>query len=53
MSSNTCSAEAKITLVLHAFIEPNHWERTPESVRVEVRCDLSWEKNNAVVHCSK
>ena len=51
MLSKSGAAETQITLVLHAFIEPTHWERTPESVRVEVRCDLSWEKNNAIVQC--
>ena len=51
MLSKTGAAETQITLVLHAFIEPNHWGRTPESVRVEVHCDLNWDENNAIVHC--
>ena len=49
----TGAAETQITIVLHAFIEPKHWGRTPESVRIQVRCDLSWEENKAVVDCSK
>lgn len=51
--SNTGSAERPklqaITVVLHAFIEPAHWGITPESLQVEVRCDLNWESNNAEV----
>ena len=53
VTSNTRSAETQITLVLHAFIEPAHWGREQETLRVQVRCDLSWESNNAEVQCRK
>ena len=53
-SSNQGSATAKhhvtIEVILHAFINPDHWGRTCENLTIEVRSDLDWTKNCAEIH---
>lgn len=50
-SGVSSSAKTQITVIFRAYIEPRHWGRTSENVRVEVRCDLNWDMNNADVKC--
>lgn len=56
MSSNQGSAEGnyqEIKVILHAFIEPAHWGKQYENLKVEVRSDLDWGKHSAEVQLDR